>query len=406
MTILAFTNANAVLPDLVLENATIICADGRIESISTTRKKLPANAEIIDVRGNYLSPGFVDIHVHGGQGSDFMDGDLLAVQTICRAHARHGTTTIFPTTTTGTPEQIHAMLDACTQYQESYQPNVGARLEGVHLYGPYFAKEKTGCHSPQHCREPREHEYKSYFKTKLIRIATCAAELDGAREFYRYANRHQCLITCGHSNASWNEMADAFKVGMRHVDHFWCAMSMVNTVRTRLGVPMQGSMLEFVLANPLMSTEVIADGCHLAPELLQFAYHMKGPTRLCLVTDCSRALDMPAGEYRFGSKEDGPTFRSDGNVGWAANGSLASSVRGMDHMVRQMKRDTSASLPYVIRMATLTPAELTGIAERCGSLEVGKQADILILNRRLQIQDVWIDGTKLNRKAATARQSM
>jgi N-acetylglucosamine-6-phosphate deacetylase len=402
--ITVFTNAHAILPDVIVHNATIVCVDGRIDSISTATKT-PSGAQVIDAKGNYLCPGFIDIHVHGGQGSDFMDGDLVAVQTICRAHARHGTTTLFPTTTTGTPEQIGAMLNACSQYQREYQAHSGARIEGVHLYGPYFAKEKTGCHAPQHCREPHQQEYAAYFKSGLIRIATCAAELEGAAEFYRFAKRHKCLITCGHSNASWTEMANAFKAGMRHVDHFWCAMSMVNTVRTRLGVPMQGSMLEYVLANPEMSTEVIADGCHLAPELLQFAYQMKGPQRLCLVTDCSRALDMPAGEYRFGSCVDGPTFRSDGKVGWAANGSLASSVAGMDHIVRQMKRDTSASLPEIIRMATLTPAERAGIADSRGSLEVGKHADILILNRRLQIQNVWIAGTQFNRRTSTALRS-
>lgn len=403
--ILVLRNARAILPDAILDNATLVCIDGTIDSISSRPTRAPAGATIVDANGAYLCPGFVDIHVHGGQGCDFMDGDLPSVQTICHAHAHHGTTTIFPTTTTGTPEQIGAMLDACAQYQREYEPNHGSRIAGVHLYGPYFAKEKTGCHAPQHCRDPLRREYQRYFKSGLIRVATCAAELEGADEFYRFAKRHHCLITCGHSNASWTEMAAAFKSGMRHVDHFWCAMSMVNTVRTRLGVPMQGSMLEFVLANPDMSTEVIADGCHLAPELLQFAYQMKGPQRLCLVTDCSRAMDMPEGQYRFGSNVDGPMFRSDTQVGWASNGSLASSVRGMDHMVRHMKRSTQASLPEVIAMASLTPAQRTNIADRCGSLEVGKQADILMMNRRLQIQSVWIDGVRLHRNATTASRS-
>jgi len=151
-------------------------------------------------------------------------------------------------------------------------------------------------------------------------------------------------------------------------------------------------MAEFVLMNPEMSTEVIADGWHLAPELLEFAYRLKGASRLCLVTDCNRALDMPPGEYRFGHNHDGTLFRSDGLVGWAPNGSLASSVKSMDHMVRHMKQCTSASLPDVIRMASLTPAERTGISRRTGTLESGKQADILVLDRDLNVQRVFVKG--------------
>ena len=160
---------------------------------------------------------------------------------------------------------------------------------------------------------------------------------------------------------------------------------------------MQGSMTEFVLMHDQMSTEVIADGCHLAPELLEFAYRMKGAERLCLVTDCNRALDLPPGEYCFGNQVDGTWFTSDGRVGWAPGGSsLASSVVGMDSMVRTMKKQTSASLPDVIRMASLTPAERTGIDQRVGSLQRGKAANVLVLNRRLDVKRVFIDGIELN----------
>ena len=191
-------------------------------------------------------------------------------------------------------------------------------------------------------------------------------------------------------------MQAAFDAGMRHVDHFWCAMSSVPSIRQRCHVPMQGSMAEFVLMSIDMSTEVIADGWHLAPELLEFAFRMKGAERLCLVTDCNRALDMPNGEYRFGNAADGTIFRSDGNVGWAPNGSLASSIVGMDSMVRHMQRSTSASLSQVIRMASLTPAERTGIADQTGSLDVGKLADILVMDRELNVVDVCLGGQRVS----------
>jgi N-acetylglucosamine-6-phosphate deacetylase len=133
-----------------------------------------------------------------------------------------------------------------------------------------------------------------------------------------------------------------------------------------------------------MSTEVLADGEHLSPELLRFAYKMIGPDRLCLVTDASRAVGMPPGEYVFGPQEDGSSFSSNGKVGYTASG-LASSVVGMDHMVRTMHAATGAPLPEIIRMATITPARLTGLTDR-GSLEPGKLADLLVLDGALQIQ--------------------
>lgn len=387
-----FINGTVVLPDRLLPEASVECINGRITFVGKACRRLPKDALVVDAKGGYISPGFVDIHVHGGAGADFMDGTAEAVRSVCRAHARHGTTTIFPTTTTGSPEQIMAMVKSCAEVKKERPASAGASIAGVHLYGPYFAPDKVGCHSRDGQRSPDAEEYDRYFATGLIKVATCAAELPGAGAFYRVAKKHRCLITCGHSNASWTEMNDAFRAGMRHVDHFWCAMSSVPSIRQRLNFPMQGSMAEFVLAQSGMSTEVIADGCHLAPELLEFAYRMKGAARLLLVTDCNRALDLPPGKYRFGSEEEGSWFESDGKVGWAPNGSLASSIMGMDHMVRHMMKQTSATLPEVIRMASLTPAERTGIARQTGNLALGKRADVIVLNKRLEVKRVFVGG--------------
>ncbi|MGN6547662.1 MAG: N-acetylglucosamine-6-phosphate deacetylase [Aureliella sp.] len=387
MPALALVNGTAVAPRRLIENAVIVCRDGVITSIKPDGAP-PKNAQVVDARGGYIVPGFVDIHVHGGAGADFMDGTTEAVRIACHAHLRHGTTSIFPTTTTGSPEQVMAMLEACRLVQQEDHSNIA----GVHLYGPFFAPDKVGCHAQSGRRTPIAEEYRRYFDTGMISVATCAAELPGAEAFYRLAARKRCLVTCGHSNASWSEMQRAYDAGMRHVDHFWCAMSSVPSIRARLGTPMQGSMAEFVLMQPEMSTEVIADGCHLAPELLQFAYRMKGAERLCLVTDCNRALDMPPGEYRFGSEHDGTWFTSDGRVGRAPGGSLASSIVGMDHMLRTMLKGSGASLVEAVRMASLTPAERTGIADRTGSLEKDKAADVLILSRKLEVKRVFLRG--------------
>jgi N-acetylglucosamine-6-phosphate deacetylase len=394
LTHLCILNGTAVLPDRLLSDAVVVCRDERISYVGTSRSRVPASATILDAKGGMICPGFIDIHVHGGGGADGMDGTRRAVTTVCQSHARHGTTTLFLTTSTGTDSQIHAMLAACGEVRDDWTIDTGSQIGGVHLYGPYFAKEKVGCHNASVCRDPKATEFRRYFESGLVRVATCAAELPGASGFYRYAKQRGCLVTCGHSNASWKEMDAGFASGMRHVDHFWCAMSNVSSVRNRLGVPMQGSMLEYVLSNPEMSTEVIADGMHLSPELLHFAWRMKGCERLCLVTDCNRALDMPPGRYRFGPESDGSWFESDGRVGWASPGSLASAVMGMDHMIRTMHKLGGVPLHEVVRMASLTPAERVGIDEEVGSLTRGKRADIVLLSKRLQVKQVCIKGQR------------
>jgi N-acetylglucosamine-6-phosphate deacetylase len=380
-----------ILADRTQPGGYLICEDGRIVDIATNP---PADIPITEA--TFIAPGYIDIHVHGGEGADYMDGSVEAVRTANLAHAKRGTTTIFPTTTTGSTAELTAMIDACATLKSNWTPQDGAHIAGIHYYGPYFAEDKVGCHPVSGRRDPMREEYEKFLSTGLLRIATCAAELEGATDFYRAASEAGCLVTCGHSNSTWTQMQHAFDAGMRHVDHFWCAMSSVPSLRTKYGTPMQASMEQFVLAQPEMSTEVIADGCHLSPELLDFAYRMKGASRLCLVTDANRALGMPPGKYRFGHPETGSWFESDGRVGFVPGQGLASSVMGMDHMVRTMRRDTTAPLPDVIRMASLTPAERTGIARETGSLAIGKRADILLLDQALNIERVYIGGESLN----------
>ena len=155
---------------------------------------------------------------------------------------------------------------------------------------------------------------------------------------------------------------------------------------------MQGSMTEFVLAHPEMSTEIIADGWHLSRELLRFAWQMKTAKRLCLVSDCNRALDMPPGVYPFGAKQDEAWFTSDGEVGRGTDGGLASSVVALDSMIRTMKRLTDVPLHEIIRMASLTPAERTGIADSFGSIAFGKAADFVVLTNHWQVESVYLAG--------------
>ncbi len=395
MPIIVF-RGTVVLSAELLPQGVVIVENERIVAVGPARNFiLPAGAEIVDAGDGYVSPGFVDIHTHGGAGSDYMDGTSEAVRNANRAHAGHGTTTLFPTTTTGTPAQLAGMLDAVEQVAANWTITDGARIAGVHWYGPYFAPDKIGAHPKGFERNPDPGEYIPALARGIIKSAPWAAELPGAVEFCRAAKTAECLVTCGHSNASWPEMAAVDEAGMRHVDHFWNAMSSTDSIRRRLSTPQRGSMAEFVLYHPEMSTEVIADGFHHAPEMLQFAYRMKGPSLLCLVSACRRALDMPPGIYRIGHHQTGEPFEHNGAVGVLPGGTtLASSIFALEHMIRVMMRDTDAGLAHVIRMASLTPAERTGFDRDRGSLEAGKLADIVVLSSDLRVLRTFINGTE------------
>ncbi|MCX7407313.1 MAG: N-acetylglucosamine-6-phosphate deacetylase [Planctomycetales bacterium] len=384
-------NATLVMPDRLLTGAWLSVQSGRIAALGTLESMPTQTGQTWDAAGRYLAPGFIDMHVHGGDGADFMDGDQAAFAKAIAAHRRHGTTGLVPTSTVAAHQQTLRFLELSEHFRAAGQ------VLGAHLYGPYFNEDKVGCHPLAPTRSPTKSEYSEYLRfANTMLVATCAPELPGASDFFRDAAAAGIRLNAGHSNASWSEMQVAFDLGMRHVDHFYCAMSSVPGLRERFGVPMQASMAEFVLATNEMTTEIIADGRHLAPDLLRFVVRMLGVDRVALVTDSNRALDMPPGEYVFGPQDAGVTIVSDGEVGWTADRSaLASSVRGMDFMVRHMHQVVGLDLAQAVRMATLTPAKILGVDRSLGSLEVGKQADLVLLDQQLEVRGVWMNGVLL-----------
>ena len=392
-------NATLIFPDRLVPAGAVDVADGRIAAAGR-REDLPPHAgATIDAAGAFVAPGYVDLHAHGGDNADFMDGTIAAFETVVRAHTRHGVTSIVPTSTVASHEQTLTFLRNTRALQRrgaDARSGLGRTL-GAHFYGPYFAEEKVGCHPKLPARPPARHEFEQYLGfSDVMLTATCAPELPGAADFYRAAAAAGVRLNAGHSNATWAEMAAAYELGVRHVDHFYCAMSSVPSLRERYGTPMQASMMEFVLDTDDLTTEVIADGRHLSPELLRFVVKWKGPGRTALVTDCNRALDQPPGLYTFGPLDGGEQFYSDGAVGLLPDSdSLASSVRGMDFMVRHMHRGAGLDLPTAVRMATLTPATIVGWNHEIGSLETGKRADLLILDENLEVQAVFVDGERV-----------
>lgn len=390
---LRFHGGTIILDDRLLPGAHVDIAGARIAAITSGSEAPPAaGATTIDLEGGYLAPGFVDVHVHGGDGSDFMDGTEEAFTTVCRAHARHGTTSLLPTTTVARHDQHLAFLSTCQRLKKHGED--GARILGAHFYGPYFAYEARGAHPGAEVRPPVPAEYDQYlaFADSIV-TATVAPELPGAEGFVRACRARGIRCNTGHSHATFAQMEAAVGWGVRHIDHLFCAMSDRARLRLTQTYPMRGGVLEATLYFDELTTEVIADGKHLQRELLLLAYKIKGPDRLALVTDCNRALDMPDGPYMMGPLDGGePVLRGDG-VGLMPNGTaLASSVVGMDHCVRTFHQLTGAPLEMVVRMASLTPARIAGWDQEIGSIAPGKRADLVVLDKELQVRQVYRDG--------------
>jgi N-acetylglucosamine-6-phosphate deacetylase len=394
MTSLYFTNGAILLADRAIANGQVGVRSARIDVVTETTRPLPSDCTIIDLAGGYLSPGFIDVHVHGGGGHDFMDGTEEAFRAVCQAHARHGTTSLLPTTTVARHDQHLAFLDVCRRFK--LQDTGGARILGAHFYGPYFAPEARGCHPADALRPPISAEYEQYLSFDCIARATVAPELPGAEAFVRACRARGIGCNAGHSYATFAQMEAARTWGVTHVDHLFCAMSDRARLRIEQTYPMRGGVMEATLFFDDLTTEVIADGKHLQRELLLLAYKIKGPDRLALVTDCNRALDMPDGPYIFGPKDGGePIVRKD-NVGVMPDGkSLASGVVGMIECVRTFHDLTGVPLVEVIRMASLTPGRIAGVDSDTGSIAVGNRADLLVLDRDLNVKQVYVGGHRI-----------
>lgn len=393
MPVTVFTNATLVLPDRLVHQGSLSVEDSRITAMDWHAR---TGQGVVDLGGQYLAPGFVDLHVHGGDGADFMDGTRAAFETVCRCHLRHGTTSLTPTSTVARIDQYRRFLELCGELHGDVPG--GSRIVGCHFYGPYFARPARGCHPDQDFLTPTCENADAFTKlagTMPLTI-TIAPEIDNAEWLVRTYSARGVRFNAGHSHATFEQVEAAVGWGVRHVDHLFCAMSDRARLRQTQTYPMRAGLMEATLYFDQLTTEVIADGKHLSPELLRFAYKHKGPDRLALVTDSMRAVDMPDGEYWFGPNGSGERVRKRDGVGVTTDGTaLASGVMGMDHCVRTLYRAAGVPLPEAVRMASLTPARILGLDAQLGSLEVGKLADLLVLDAELNVKQVYVGGERV-----------
>lgn len=380
-------NGKVITPTKILENACILISKGKIIGIEEGNPDF-SDAEIIDAKGQFISPGFIDIHLHGGGGSDFMDGTPEAFLTIAETHAKYGTTAMFPTTLTAEPEDLVATMESFDIANSKNKK--GASMIGMHLEGPYFAMNQKGAQDPRFIRNPDEAEYKNLIQNyKTIKRWSAAPELPGAIEFGKYLVDNNILPAIAHTDAIYEEAEEAFRNGYTLATHFYSAMLGVtrrNTYRYA-GVVEAGYLIDD------MDVEIIADGAHLPAPLLKLIYKIKGPNRTALITDAMRAAAMPEGKSILGGHKNGvEVIVEEGVAKMPDRSSFAGSVSTFDRLVRTML--TLAEVPMVdtITMASLTPARIMKIQDKKGSLEIGKDADIVIFDKDVNIQMTMVEG--------------
>jgi N-acetylglucosamine-6-phosphate deacetylase len=355
--------------------------EGRIAGPRPAGWPVSAAVRKIDGRGCVAVPGFIDLHVHGARGFDFMDASEEAFRIIGEYHAAGGTTSYLPTTATESPEAILACIDQADRSRA--QKIGGVEILGVHVEGPYMAPKKHGCHDPGFVREPSSVENRRFLdRAPIIRRITLAPEVPGVQSFIKELAKVGIIASGGHSEATLDQTREAMGNGMTMITHLYSAMSTI-VKRGPFRVP---GMLEATLLEDRLATELIADLKHVSPELMLLAMKAKAERTICFVTDAMRAAGMPDGTYTFGSVRGTKAIVENGVARNLENTGFASSTVRMIDLVRNAVEGMDFDLAAAVRRASLIPATILGITDRKGSLDPGKDADIVLLEMEPRLE--------------------
>jgi N-acetylglucosamine-6-phosphate deacetylase len=368
-----FTNARLIFPDGIRDGLEVVVEDGKIAAICE-RSLAHRKHEIIDLHGNYLAPGFIDLHVHGALGRDTMEASAEAFRSICDFHASGGTTSLLLTTATAHLNEILKVLQAVRDFRSAITPIVG-----VHVEGPFISKAKAGAQRAEFIQDPSPAAVRQLLEyADVLKRVTIAPELPGALEAIEVFHAHGISVSGGHSDV-WDEDARAaFDRGMRSVTHTFNCMSSAR----RRGVYRVAGLLEFALSEPDISCELIADGHHVSPTLMKMLYRAKGAQEICLVTDATAGAGLPnRSRFALFGKD---CIVENGVCLLADHSALAGSAARMIDLVRMMVREVNVPLNEAIAMATDNPARAIGI-ETKGHLIVGSDADLVVLSPQLNV---------------------
>jgi len=386
-------NARIVTETKTIPNGFLVIEGDRIAHVQEGCVTEPyLGCEKTDCQGMILTPGFIDLHCHGGGDSDFMDGSVEDILQAARAHLVHGTTTIAPTTLTCSDEELFAFFD---HYEEAkgVKENM-PRLCGIHLEGPYFSKDQAGAQPPRYLLSPKKEHYEEVLARSRGNIFrwSIAPELDGAMELGDVLREKGILVSIGHSNATYDVVKEAIAHGYTHLTHFYSAMSSIIRVK---GVRVLG-VIECGYLFDEFNVEIIADGKHLPPELLRLIVKTKDNSKISLVTDSMRGAGMPEGKSILGSRKDGlEVVIKDGIANMMDFSGFAGSVATTDRLVRTMVNEAGLELHEAVNMMSLHPARLLKRENELGSIAVGKLADLVLLDDTITAKAVYVGGEKV-----------
>lgn len=358
-----------------LKGGSIVISDNKI--LEVFKCELPIiGAKIIDAKGMYITPGGVEIHCHGGGGRDFMEGTEDAFRTAVEAHMQHGTTSIFPTLSSSSIP----MIQAAAHTTEKLMVEENSPILGLHLEGHYFNMKMAGGQIPEYIKDPDPNEYIPLLEeTSCIKRWDAAPELPGAEAFGKYITQKGILASVGHTQAEYEDIEAAWEAGYSHATHFYNAMP---GFHKKNEYKYEGTVESIYLIDD-MTVEVVADGIHVPPTILKLVYKIKGVEKTALITD---ALACAASDSQVAF--DPRVIIEDGVCKLADRSALAGSITTMDRLIKTMTLKAGIPLYDVIRMISETPSKIMNVYNRKGSLQRGKDADILIIDKNYEVRGV------------------
>jgi N-acetylglucosamine-6-phosphate deacetylase len=383
---IALTATTLFTPLERIEQPLLLVEGGVIVEVTTRAgREVPRDCRLVDFDDGVLVPGLIDIHIHGGAGHDVMEASPEALPSVERLIARHGVSAYFPTTVSApldvTLAALQRLADAIeTKDSDQTSQDLRARPLGIHLEGPFLSHTCRGVHPPENLLPPDPRVFNQFWQASRehIRLLTIAPELPGALEVIAQATSLGVCACVGHSDASLDATRAAVTAGARHATHTFNAMRRLNH--------RDPGIVGEVLTDPRLSADIIADGVHLDPVIVQLFLKAKGPDAAVLITDANAATGMPDGTYHLGPFE----FEvHDGRC--LSNGKLAGSVLTLDRAVRNVMRFAQWDLQQAVRLATVNPARVAGLDSR-GTIKAGSQADFVVLSSQGEVRKTIIHG--------------
>lgn len=369
-------NGKVLLRDRMVEDVAVII-DEKIKKLALVKDINLSDYEVIDVKGKYVSPGLVDIHIHGYLGADVSDGDEAGIRTIAGGIIKNGVTAWCPTTMTVSLKEIETAFDAVRKIKNSGD-YYGARILGVNSEGPFINAAKKGAQAEEHILKPDAHFIEKH--RDIVKLFTVAPEVDGAIECIEQVyKKNDVLISMGHTNATFEEAIAGIEKGVRHTTHLFNAM-------TALSHRSPG-VVGAALSNDEVSVELIADTFHVNKGLFGVIGKSKGE-KLCLITDCIRAGGMPDGDYTLG----GQSVHKKGIQCLMDDGTIAGSVLKLNEAVYNLYSNSDLELYDAVACASINPAMALGEEKEIGSIEVGKRADLLVADDKFNVTMTILGG--------------